>query len=714
MSMINVLDKETINKIAAGEVVERPSSVVKELVENAIDAGSTAVTVEIKDGGVGFIRVTDNGIGIERDDIKKAFLRHSTSKIKCAEDLLCIGSLGFRGEALSSIAAVARVELITKNESEMFGIRYIIEGGADSEPEEIGCPDGTTFMVRDLFFNTPARRKFLKTYVTEAGYVTDLIEHLAFSRPDISFKYMVNGKLMLSTNGSGNLKDIIYSVYGREIVSSILPIEAYDENEKIQLSGYIGKPIINSGNRSRENYYVNGRFIKCSAVSKAIEDAYKPYLMGHMFPFTSMNILIPSDKIDVNVHPSKMEMRFYDQPFLYNFIYKAVSDTLAGKNMIIPVSLNEKEEKKELEEQKKVFQKTYIPEPFERKKEQFVFHENTGSPVDYNSKTIKYSCDNEKRNTELKFESEAYKKDNDLIFRQTENAGFEKVINEQIPDSSKDKTNNLEEISQIKKAQTDKTETSKAETSKAETYKTENKQVETKDAETEHEENKSIQEKITDERLIETRQVAVKQLEFNEFAASLKKDIRIVGQVFSTYWIAEYGNDMYLVDQHAAHEKVLYEKTLKKLRNRENVPSQEIYPPLILSLSANEAVCLSEKIDIFNKLGFEVEEFGGKEFKISEIPADFETVDPRTIFLEILQDLVDEKTPKTADILLEKIASMSCKAAVKGNNQLSYEEACKLIQDMLELDDPYHCPHGRPTMIMISKYELEKKFKRII
>jgi len=627
MGIINVLDQATINQIAAGEVVERPASVAKELVENAIDAGATAVTVEIKEGGISLLRVTDNGCGMEKDDIRTAFLRHATSKIKSALDLITVGSLGFRGEALSSISAVAQVELLTKTKDAFVGSRYVIEGGDEKAFEEAGCPSGTTFLVRNLFYNVPARKKFLKTAMTEGGYINELMERMALSRPDVSFKYMNNGKTVLHTTGGNELKDIIYHIFGRDIAMSVLSVKYPKDEFGIEISGYIGKPVIARGNRTQENYFINGRYIKCAIINRAIEDAYKSYMMGHKYPFTAIHITVPPEFIDVNVHPSKMELRFSNNEAIYHAIYQVIRDTLSGKNMIVPVSLSEKEDKKEQKREVLQQQKVSVPEPFEvKRKEQFTATSEQKMQILYDVvKENREKVTENKESVFLKEEKEAYYAE----------PGIHKIP---------------EQIS----------------------------------------------------------------LPADLLAKDNRKEFTLIGQLFATYWLIEMDEQLFIIDQHAAHEKVLFERTMEKLRKKEEVLSQSILPPMILSLTMREAECLKRNLGVFERLGFGIEEFGGLEFKVTEIPADMVSVDSKELLTEVLNTLLSEREFKNADVLLEKVASLSCKAAVKGNHRMSEAEAKQLISDMLTLDNPYHCPHGRPTTISMSKYELERKFKRIV
>ena len=634
MAHINVLDKNTIDKIAAGEVVDRPSSIVKEMLENAIDAKSTAITVEIKEGGISFIRITDNGEGIAKEDIRNAFMRHATSKINAVEDLLSIHSLGFRGEALSSIAAVSQVECISKTPNELIGIRYCIEGGEEKAMEEVGAPAGTTFIIRNLFYNTPARRKFLKTAATEASYISSIVERIALSHPDVSIRFINNSQTKLHTSGNAKLKDIIYSIYGRDICSNVLEVDEAALN--MHITGYIGKPIISRGNRNNMIYFINGRYIKSKIIYSAIEEAYKPYLMQHNYPFCILHFEIDSSLIDVNVHPSKMELRFENPMDVYNFFFQAVRNVIAKRELIpevtdsdIPVKNKEKITVKSME-------KTVVkpPEPFE----------------------IKRIEEEKKEITESKDISES------SFIRETS-----VYDNSKSPESVKepDKTNNHTDTSQTE----------------------------------------SII-KVED-----TKQIDL----FNNQFLSEKERVKhkMIGQLFDTYWLIEYDNNLYIIDQHAAHEKVLYEKTMKQFRNKE-FTSQQLNPPIILTLTMAEAELLERFMDNFTELGYEIESFGGKEYAVRAVPDNLYAIGSEVLLRSLIDNLSENSTNIKSDLITEKIASMSCKAAVKGNNRLSFDEADALIEQLLSLDNPYNCPHGRPTIISMSKYEIEKKFKRIL
>lgn len=723
MAHIKQLDQNTINKIAAGEVIERPCAVVKELVENAIDAKANAITIEIKDGGISLIRITDNGCGINEDDIETAFLRHATSKIKSIEDLFSVTSLGFRGEALSSIAAVAQVELITKETNELMGTRYVIEGGKEICKESIGCPEGTTFIVRNIFYNTPVRRKFLKTPSTEAAHISDFVEKLAISHPDISFKFISNGQIKLNTSGNGKQKDIIYNVYGREITSNT--IEVSNHSIDISVTGYIGKAVISRGNRNLENYFINGRYIKSSIINKAIEEAYKPFMMVHKYPFTLLNINIDSGQIDVNVHPTKMEIRFMNSSEVYAYIYHTVKDALESINMIPEVELTSNKENNKsgnISEQAK----TSAPEPFEVKRR---------SSMGYSNSNSKGLSENISDNLDLKGEEQGNKKENISdntglkngnqfnridTFKHNENYRYDKdgfnkdrfdnkysnKVKEEVKDTEigilkekvNDSTNQLfGKINDIKS------------NSELDYKDNQNKTETIKNLDNENKIQKEINQDKEQNNIKIDKQVSLFDKE-NDSYVEKKNDIRIVGQVFLTYWIIEFEGKMYIIDQHAAHEKVMYEKLMKDLKDK-NIVSQMIAPPIIVTLNMKEEEYLKENMEVFNELGFEIESFGGRDYSISAMPANLPGNINKDFFLDLLDNLMDGSTTKS-DILLEKVASMSCKAAVKGNNKMSFLEVKTLIDELFTLENPFNCPHGRPTTIAITKDELEKKFKR--
>lgn len=702
MSKITVLDESTINQIAAGEVIERPAAVVKELVENSIDAGASAVTVEIKEGGISLIRITDNGAGIEEDDMPYVFLRHSTSKIKKAEDLLKVSSLGFRGEALSSIAAISQVELVTKTSDAFTGMRYLIDGGNEKSLEHIGCPNGTTFIIRNLFYNTPARRKFLKSPATEAGYISDLMERLALSHPDVSFKFIVNGQIKLHTSGNHNQKDVIYHVYGRDITGNLLSV--YGETNQVKIEGFIAKPIVSRGNRNYENYFINGRYVKSGLINKAIEEAYRPYIMLHRYPFTSLLINIDSKLIDVNVHPAKLEIRFKNGEELYQLIYQTIKRTLEGKELIPEVKLTEEKENLKKEEQK-------VPEPFETKRRQENYQNNWTAHKEPFRNSI--AVNEEIKATEIGQLNRIIEEAPNLLKNGALEGLREKVSNsnDKLEEQS---TPDLDESSEelILKIDNSANETTGIIHDSGQNIA---------DSPVENNQEKSLNNNRAENLVKEEETYSVQngnydygqaeQISFISEEAA--KDHKIIGQVFKTYWIVEYGDKMFLIDQHAAHEKVLYEKIMISLRNKEFF-SQQLLPPIILSLSLREEEALHKNMGYLYKLGFEIEEFGGKEYAVRAVPGNLYGLVQYEILIELIDSLVEEVYNDTPEIILEKIASMSCKAAVKGNQRLSYDEARTLIEQLLTLENPYNCPHGRPVIVSMSKYEMEKKFKRIL
>lgn len=638
MPQIQLLDEATIEKIAAGEVVERPSSVVKELVENAIDAKATFITVEIKEGGLSFIRITDNGCGIDKEQVRLAFLRHSTSKIRSLEDLMCIKSLGFRGEALASISAVAQVELITRPRGALTGVRYVIEGSKEKLFEEIGAPEGTTFLVRNLFFNTPVRRKFLKSAQTEAGYVATIMERLALSHPEVSFQLIVNNQQKLHTSGNCNRKDIIYHIYGKDIASNLLPVER--DECGIGVNGFIGKPLVSRGNRNFENYYINGRYMKSQIIAKAIEEAYKPYLMNHQYPFTVLYLAMDEELMDVNVHPTKMEVRFANGEQLYQTLLGMLRDTLQGRDLVPEVSVHE--EKTGAGEKPQAPAKTEpaprAPQPFERNR----ISEIRRSIAKDSPYELKYAP---------------------------------RPLPQPQPEQ---KTGTQEQPAAVSEPEP-KTAAVEQQLALTDVFREENGY----------------------------------QTGFIEQAK--KSNVHVIGQLFDTYWLTQAEDKLYIIDQHAAHEKVLFERNMKTFATREYT-SQQLSPPIILSLSMTEQQALQSNLEELKKLGFEIDEFGGREYAILAVPDNLYNLDAKALFLELLDDMVSQTATQvlTTEMIWNKVATASCKAAIKGNQRISAAEVETLIKELLTLENPYHCPHGRPTMISMSKYEIEKKFKRIL
>lgn len=669
MAHIQVLDQVTIDKIAAGEVIERPASVVKELVENAIDAGASSITVEIEDGGISLIRITDDGSGIFREDIQNAFLRHSTSKIQCVEDLSGIASLGFRGEALSSIAAVAKVELITKPREETFGVRYVIEGGKEVSFEDAGAADGTIFVVRQLFYNMPARRKFLKTAMTEAGHVQDLLMRLALSHPEVGIRFLNNGQEKLRSSGSGKLEEVIYQVYGRDVASNLLKLDF--EQSQIRICGYIGKPMIARGNRNFETFFVNGRYVKSAMISKALEDAYKDFSMQHKFPFAVLSFSVDGEQVDVNVHPTKMELRFQKQQDVYNAVFEGIHRTLLEPEMIPQVP---------------------VPEPA---------GQNTEKPEDEKTSESPFLLKPKKAAVEEEIQDEDY-----FIRKMRERVMAEHGVSK----LAERPAESAEKLAERSAHNTTKEKLSK-EQNKDETAALPFPEV------IQENKNYHTSAQTAEQASVVQKALQAKQLDLFE-EKFLKRDIRaeykLIGQVFETYWLVQFQENLYIIDQHAAHERVLYERTLKEMKNRDYT-SQYLSPPIILSLSMQEAQLLQGYMDRFLRIGFEIEHFGGKEYAVRAVPANLFGIAKKELLLEMLDSLSDGlNTSMTPDLVDEKVASLSCKAAVKGNSRLSAREVDTLIGELLLLENPYHCPHGRPTIISMSKRELEKKFKRIL
>ncbi|MFR6227435.1 MAG: DNA mismatch repair endonuclease MutL [Enterocloster sp.] len=703
MANITVLDQSTINKIAAGEVIERPASVVKELLENAVDAHATAVTVEIKDGGCSMIRVTDNGWGIPKEEIPLAFLRHATSKIKTVEDLFTISSLGFRGEALASIAAVAQVELITKTGDSLTGSRYQIEGGVEKGLEEIGAPDGTTIIARNLFYNTPARKKFLKTPMTEGAHVAALVEKIALSHPDISIRFIQNNQSKLYTSGNHNLKDLIYTVFGREIAGNLLPVEINED--WITVTGFTGKPVIARSNRNYENYFINGRYIKSSIISKAIEEAYKPYMMQHKYPFTMLHFHIEPDTLDVNVHPTKMELRFADGEKVYHAVLRAVSNALAHKELIPQVSLEAKQEKEARQLAEKLAPR---PEPFEVRRRENLSQKISGSPVQVQhggpssgagsvytqSAPPRPSFVNELMPDWLKERRKEQEK------RSVSPAAVNPHQTENTVSAGKDIGAGGPASGQTAPSQTDSSQTVPSHpepgmTGNSDTTGTASAHAAAGTAGCTAEPE---QLDLFDGKLLDPK-------------ARLKH--KLIGQLFDTYWMVEYNEQLFIIDQHAAHEKVLYENTIKSLKTRQ-YDMQMVDPPIILTLNMNEELLLEKYMDYFTGIGFEIEPFGGREYAVRGVPANLFSIAKKELLTEMIDGLSEDMSVHNPDIIYEKVASMSCKAAVKGHHTMSFQEANVLIDQLLDLENPYACPHGRPTIISMSKYELEKKFKRIV
>lgn len=645
MAKIQLLDQKTIDNIAAGEVIERPASVVKELVENAVDAKANAVTVEIKDGGMTLIRVTDNGIGIPKDQVKTAFLRHATSKIRSVEDLLSVSSLGFRGEALSSISAVAQVDLVTKTAESFSGVSYKIYGGEEEAFDDIGAPDGTTFLVKNLFYNTPARRKFLKSATTEAGYVEQMMVHIALSHPEISFKFIHNNKNKIYTSGNGKVKDIIYHIYGRDVAGALIPLEA--QNEDVKVTGFVAKPYVSRGNRNYESYFINGRYIKSSIIYKAIEEGYRTFTMKHRYPFVCLDFKIDQELLDVNVHPTKMEIRFRNGREIYELVVDAVRAALLQKDLVQDV-LRETPKKKELPKTKEVKK----PEPFEvnRRKEEV-------QKVDQQGQGVQQQVEKQRQAVQQQIEKPSHP---------------------------------------VKKTLT-ASESSK--NTKKPTYAGLNYNTQ----------KKEFPQYKTDE--LSSNQMTLR--EDPVFSVQARPDRKILGQLFKTYWLIEYEDQLFIMDQHAAHEKVNYERLMKNFKEKE-IYSQRLEPPMVVTVSMTEAEALTRYKDAFAGLGFTIESFGGNEYCIREVPANLYGIGERDLFMELLDAVSQENGTLDTEVIASKIATMACKMSIKGNQRVSLMEVEHLLDELMKLENPYQCPHGRPTIIKMSKYEIDKKFKRIV
>lgn len=703
--MIKVLDQNTINKIAAGEVIEKPSSVIKELVENSIDSGATAVTVEVKGGGLSFLRVTDNGAGIKKDEVKLAFLRHATSKLVTVEDLLSISSLGFRGEALASIAAVAQVEMITKTADDVTGLRYQIHGGKEISSEEIGAPGGTTIIVRNLFYNTPARKKFMKTDATETSYIYDLMCRICMSHPEISFKFIANGTDKLFTSGNGKLRDIIYHIYGRDITSNLLEINA--ENDYMKISGYIARPCISRGNRSFEGYYVNHRYIKSAVLTKAIEDAFRTFVMIHKFPFTEINFQVRPDLLDVNVHPTKMELKFANSQDIYSFTYNAIRETLLFKELIPDVAPG-KDPKPETFKQRDVGK---APEAFENKRreaivraeERTVPQSQPVNPVALQTQPEQL-CPAEPQTLPqpvrpiieiIDETSSSNNKRSDVI----DNNKTEKPAGNYI---YADRNNDLERsiVQNRNVVNESPAYTAPAPARPSVTAATPDSTVSAVSdaAYVEEAEKKYVQQDMFQEKFL-TKEARAKH--------------RLIGQLFKTYWLIEYDGKFFIMDQHAAHEKVKYEELMENYKNKK-IYSQYLMPPAVVTLSAAEIEFLHENMEMFEALGYQIENFGGREFKLNAVPDNLFGLDGRELFIDFIADASSSAKKVTIDTFIHKLSTMACKAAIKGNTEISFKEADALIDQLLKLENPYTCPHGRPTVISMTEAEIEKKFKRIV
>ena len=583
-------------------------------------------------------------------------MRHATSKIRSAEDLTHVVSLGFRGEALSSICAVAQVELITKTKDNLTGVRYVCEGAVEKECSEIGAPTGTTVLVKNLFFNTPVRRKFLKQPMTEGGYIIDLMEHMALSRPDTAFKLVVNGQVKFHTSGNGSLKEVIYRIYGKETASQLLPFEK--ETKGIKVEGFLGKPILNRSNRNFENYYINGRYIKSSLIAKALEDGYSNYLMQHKFPFTVLHFTIDTEMVDVNVHPTKMDVRFTGGNYLYDFVASSVAAALQQREMIPEALLSEEKEEET--------QKVKVPEPFEQQR------------------TRQFQVMEEQRYEAVRSPRQ------DIFIREAAEESLKAMADNTSSDD--------DFFVQIPAGVADSTPALRAE------------------APTEPAAPGTAMPANAEQAAPSVKAEPPKQLDLFEEKMLTKENrprYRILGQIFDTYWLIAFTDKLFIVDQHAAHEKVKYERLMKHYHEKDIV-TQTLNPPIVVTLSAKEEATYLSCKDVFAGLGFEIEDFGGREYALRGVPVDLYGQEEKTLFLSVLDEMSEGPLHKDLTVVEEKLATMACKSAVKGNHSFSFAEMEALIDELLTLDNPYNCPHGRPTIISMSKYEIEKKFKRIV
>lgn len=661
MQKIRLLDAKTINKIAAGEVVESPKSVVKELTENAIDADASSVTIEIKEGGISYIRISDNGSGIPKEQVKEAFLRHATSKMTQIEDLEHIFTLGFRGEALASIAAVAQVEMLTKTKEEETGTRIVIHAGEIQEIEDTACREGTSITVKNLFYNVPARRKFLKKPATESGYVSDLVNKIALGHPEVAIHYINNGNTVLHTAGNNDPKTAVFYVYGKEAANSMLPI-SYQKGE-YAVSGLIGKPELCRANRNYENLFINGRFIKNPVVSAAVEDAYKTKLLIGKFPVFVLNLEVAPAQVDVNVHPAKLEVRFKSDDEVYEFFYAAVAKALQ-ETVLIPKAVLEKKPKERLPQAE---QQTLaeLPQRVEQPKEEIP------------------------KATEIPSKEIPLPKSEGVLLSEEERERLLRTAEEK-PKQTVQSGRSVDEL--LKR-------TPKAEgfAQTAVPYrKEEPKPIPKAEQPLQKEEQPAVSEQ-------EEKNAEPKKAFFQEY--------RIIGQVFRTYWIVEQGDCLYLIDQHAAHERVLYEEFMKKFKE-EKIASQRMLMPLMLNLTPMETEVLRSNRELLESFGFELEEFGEK-YALRATPHLLQNPTEVGFFTDILDRLTEERISNVYDTKLLAVATMACKAAVKGHDVLSTREAEALIHQLLALEHPFTCPHGRPTIIELTKYEMEKMFKRI-
>ena len=704
MGNIVLLDELTINKIAAGEVIERPASVIKEMVENSIDAGATNVTVEIKNGGISFIKVTDNGKGIAKDDLEIAFERHATSKIRSAEDLDTVTSMGFRGEALASIAAIANVEMISKTQEQEIGYKVVVEAGDVLEKEEAGCRTGTTITVKNLFFNTPVRYKFLKKDYTESGYIEDVVTRIALVNPNIAIKLINTGKTVIQTNGNGNIKDVIYSIYGKDVANGVMEV-SYNY-EDIKVTGVIGKPEIARSNRSNQLFFVNKRYIKDKTLTAATEQAYKGLIPIGKFGFVVLNLEINPASVDVNVHPAKLEVRFQEESKVFQSIYHAIKDTLLKGELIANSGdeqkqgelfafrkQNEKQIEKYTNEESKI--KTNIIEDIYNQKNEHTQEIKTINPT-----------------------NEMEKVDSSNVLEKL-NQIKEKIVQEMNGQVQEKDTENKEGIAEISSNLELKEPEVKYELEEKgiediqEKEKNENEPKDFNQMYTETFGISPIQEKQEKKEETDAIDIVKDNVSMFENVEELKKPVyKFIGIVFKTYIILEIGKEMYILDQHAAHERIMYERVKRNYYSDEQKDSQMLLLPDIITLTHKEMDIANENMQLFEKAGFTLEEFGDNTIKLTGVPTVCVDLDTKELFLETLDEI--NTVARTAKQEKEEkfIATVACKAAVKANMALTVEEVEKLMDQLFELPNPFTCPHGRPTVIKMTKYDIERKFAR--
>ena len=709
MGNIVLLDDNTINKIAAGEVIERPASVVKELVENSIDAGATAITIEIKNGGISYIRITDNGKGIAPDDMEIAFERHATSKIRKAEDLESVTSMGFRGEALASIAAISKIEMISKYIENEIGYKIEVQGGKILNKEEIGCPKGTTIVINELFYNTPVRYKFLKKDFTEAGYIEDVVSRIALIHPEIAIKLINSGKTIIQTPGNNDSKSVIYSIYGKDIAENILDVNY--EYEDIKVIGIIGKPVIARSNRSNQLFFVNKRYIKDRILTSAAEQAYKGLITIGKYGFLVLNLEISQQKVDVNVHPAKLEVRFEDENKVFKAVYHAIKDTLLKGDLVVNTENTHDDEtektntiavnSKPIEEIKydnKIEHKTFGG-LFNKLKKEMPKEDKIDNDGNFIAQIYSNKFGDENEKTTKNMVKEETKKSTYELSTQTEANMQTKIINtEEVNKKLIEDMNKLEKLQVEEKPET-------FEEMYIRTFGTMPSEVRKAELE-----EKQKEEKITlkPEEMNSAENISI----FPQVENQNIPNYKFIGIAFSTYIILELNEELYILDQHAAHERILYEKVKKNYYSNTEKDSQLMLLPDIINLSHKEMNIAKENMELFEKAGFTLEEFGENTIKLTGVPNICLDLDTKELFLETLDEINTVARTAKQEIEEKFIATIACKAAVKANMALTETEVDNLMKQLLILPNPFTCPHGRPTAIKMTKTDIEKKFSR--